>query len=208
MTTQHKDIPEAQLHEPKGVSTAVNKAVYKANGTGSGAWAKLSDADMDYATKANNRFGWNDISDSLYTVGSPLSISSGVRTKITNNALGSQTDTSRLGSIWDSVNNRFLVNDLNAFYIVRVNCKIKAAAAAGTPYVITFETESANGPTVITGNTQILKGGSYVNQVSWTSGVYVGSFINNQALSLYATPDTNITLYELGFVVQRGYVEV
>lgn len=208
MSLQHKDIPDANLHEPKGVSTAANKAVYIANGSGSGAWAKLTDSDQNYSDKTKNKFGWNDVSDNAYTVGSPLSISSGVRTKITNNGLASQTDTSRLGLLWSTANNNFLVNDLNAVYSVRINCKVKAAAAAGTPYVVTFEAESANGPTVISGSTQMIKGGSYVNNLTWTTQFYIGSFINNQTLTIYATPDTNITLYDIGFVIQRTYLEV
>lgn len=41
MTIQHKDIPDAQLHEPKGiVSSAANK-VYVANGAGSGTWKQI-----------------------------------------------------------------------------------------------------------------------------------------------------------------------
>ena len=38
MTVEHKDIPEAGLHEPKGVSTATSKQVYAADGAGSGVW--------------------------------------------------------------------------------------------------------------------------------------------------------------------------
>jgi len=38
MTVQHRLIPEAQLHEPKGISTAVINKVYKSNGAGSGTW--------------------------------------------------------------------------------------------------------------------------------------------------------------------------
>ena len=38
MSIQHKDIPEAQLHEPKGVSTALSGTVYVADGAGSGQW--------------------------------------------------------------------------------------------------------------------------------------------------------------------------
>lgn len=41
-TVQHKAIPEAELHESKGVSTAVDNTFYIANGAGSGVWkAKL-----------------------------------------------------------------------------------------------------------------------------------------------------------------------
>lgn len=39
-TIQHKDIPDAQLHEPKGVAAAAAGYVYVANGTGGGVWKK------------------------------------------------------------------------------------------------------------------------------------------------------------------------
>jgi hypothetical protein len=42
MTIQHKNIIEADLHEPKGVSLANSKTVYVADGAGSGAWVKPS----------------------------------------------------------------------------------------------------------------------------------------------------------------------
>lgn len=38
MTIQHRDIPDAQLHEPKGVSTASSGQVYTSDGAGSGSW--------------------------------------------------------------------------------------------------------------------------------------------------------------------------
>lgn len=42
MTIQHRDIPEAQLHEPKGVSTASLGHVYVATGTGTGVWKDIA----------------------------------------------------------------------------------------------------------------------------------------------------------------------
>lgn len=38
MTTYHQNIPDQYLHEPKGVVTAVDGAVYVADGLGSGNW--------------------------------------------------------------------------------------------------------------------------------------------------------------------------
>lgn len=35
---QHKDLPNAQLHEPKGVNSASVDTAYVANGAGSGTW--------------------------------------------------------------------------------------------------------------------------------------------------------------------------
>lgn len=38
---QHRDIPEAQLHEPKGASTAPIGTSYVSNGAGTGTWRKI-----------------------------------------------------------------------------------------------------------------------------------------------------------------------
>jgi hypothetical protein len=181
--------------------------VYIASGPNAGSWRKIREADLDYTDKTKNIFGWNDISDSQYTSGAPRAVVSATRTQLTNNALAVQTDTSRLGNLWDTTNNRFLINDLNAAYILNVNMKVTAAAAAGTPYQLTLELESANGPTVIRGQTDFIKGGGAVNQKTFAMPIYVGSFINNQFLRLYVTADTNVNIYDVGFVLQRTYKE-
>ena len=46
MTVQHKDIPDAQRHEPKGASTASTNQVYAADGAGSGTWKKLTSNNL------------------------------------------------------------------------------------------------------------------------------------------------------------------
>lgn len=203
----HANLSGADLHEPKGVASAANKTVYKANGSGSGAWAKLTDADMDFSDKTKNVYGWNDVADGLYTSGSPLSITSGTRTKITNNGAAAQSDTSRLGTLWNTTTNTFQIDDLNAVYLIRINMEVKTTATAGTPYSLDIEIESANGPTVVSGQSQFIKGGSTKNQISWTAPLYMGSFINDYDLSIYVKPDANITVYNIGFVIIRSYKE-
>ena len=37
----HKDLTGAELHEPKGVESALSGTVYVANGVGSGSWSNL-----------------------------------------------------------------------------------------------------------------------------------------------------------------------
>lgn len=205
---QHASIPDGQIHEPKGISTATNGQVYVADGSTSGAWQKVNEVDsVDYSDKTKNVFGWNDVSDNAYTSGSPLAITSGTRTLLVNNGLATQSDTSRLGSLWDAVNSKFLINDLNASYILRVNYTATAAAGAGTPYTLLFEMEGGSPVTVFAQTTSFIKGGGYVNKVGITQVFYVGSYINNTDLKLYVTPDTNINLYNIGFVLQRLYKE-
>lgn len=208
MSIDHKDIPNSHLHEPKNIVTASDKTVYVANGSGSGVWRKINEADIDYTDKTKNKFGWNDVADSLYTLASPKAIAASTRTQLTNNALATQTNTERLGTIWDTSTNQFNINDLNASYLVRIAMKVKAAAAAGTPYTVKLEYQSANGPTVILAHDIAIKGGGYENAITYTDSLYFGSFINNFGLSLYVTPDTNITLYDVGFVINRIYKEV
>jgi hypothetical protein len=207
MAIEHKDIPDAQRHEPKGISAATNKQVYLANGSGSGIWSRVFETDLDYTNKAKNVFGWADIADSQYTVGSPLAVAATTRTKLTNNALAPQTDSTRLPGIWNAANNRFLINDLNAAYVLRIQCRVRAVAAAGTPYVVKFEIQSANGPTVIAATDMFIKGGSYDNAIGYATLLYTGSFVNNQPIEVFVTPDTAITLYNIGFTVQRTYKE-
>lgn len=47
MDIQHKNLPDAQLHEPKGVATAANRQVYVADGAGSGVWQKIKSENLE-----------------------------------------------------------------------------------------------------------------------------------------------------------------
>lgn len=46
ISIQHKDIPESDLHEPKGASLAPANRVYISNGLGSGSWQKVPGSAM------------------------------------------------------------------------------------------------------------------------------------------------------------------
>lgn len=46
MSIQHLNIPDAQIHEPKGVVSASAGQVYVANGSGSGVWKKPDSATL------------------------------------------------------------------------------------------------------------------------------------------------------------------
>lgn len=46
MSIQHSAIPDANLHEPKGVVSALAGQVYSANGSGSGTWKRPDSANL------------------------------------------------------------------------------------------------------------------------------------------------------------------
>lgn len=207
MAIEHRLIPDAELHEPKGVVSASSGTTYHANGEGFGTWRFGKPDEVDYSNKSRNVFGWVDIADSQYTSASPRSIAASTRTKLTNNSSGSQTDTSRQNSLWNTSLNSFVISDPNATYLMRIGMKLKASAAAGTPYVVKLELESTNGGIIVLSHDYIIKGGSYENNVSFTDLVYIGPSINGYAMNAYLTSDTAITQYDLGFVIQRLYKE-
>jgi len=56
MSIQHRDIPNAQLHEPKGINTALVDTLYLADGLGSGSWKTLGTYGSQVIT--NNAVGF------------------------------------------------------------------------------------------------------------------------------------------------------
>lgn len=72
MSTQHKNITEADLHEPKGVSTATVNQTYVATGAGTGIWkekvkvytAVLSPALVAANTTAEQTFTFTEVTTS------------------------------------------------------------------------------------------------------------------------------------------------
>lgn len=73
---QHKNIPDAQLHEPKGIAATASNNVYVADGAGGGTWKRIgSDAlaglsgDAGVAGKkvvSNGTNGFNLVTDAAY----------------------------------------------------------------------------------------------------------------------------------------------
>jgi len=88
MAIEHKNIPEAGLHEPKGASTAASDRVYVSNGLGSGEWAKV-DADTLQGTVNNSsEEGMRVVTDGAggFRVEAPTGRSRAMMT-LTNNAI-------------------------------------------------------------------------------------------------------------------------
>jgi hypothetical protein len=206
LAIQHSAIPDNQRHEPKGISTASAGQVYLADGATSGVWRKVRESDLDFTNAANNKFGWNYRVDSQYTSGAPLAITSATKTVITNNGLGALTNTTRpLGITYAA--DSFTPSALNASYVLRVNAKVVAAATAGTPYVCKISLEGGAAPLQFAAQDLFIKGGSYVNDLSATFLFFTGSLNTNQPIKIYFTPDTNTTVHNISWLIQRTYVE-
>jgi hypothetical protein len=205
MAIQHRDIPDAELHEPKGVVTAPSSSTYIANGVGSGTWRKVKESDIDFATAADNKFGWHYRKDSLYTSASPLTLTT-AKTLLTNNGLDPLSNISRpLGISW--TNEQFIPTALNAAYVMRVGMRIKTASPAGTPYVLKVTLEGGLTPLQFAGQDQVVKGGGYVNDMLMSFVFFTGVNNTNQPIRIYVTPDIAMDVYDINYMIQRTYIE-
>lgn len=200
-TIQHKDIADTESHEPKNISTATAGQLYVADGAGSGDWAKLTENEMDFSDKTKNKFGWNLIADSQYTSGSPRAITGTTKTLLTNNTLGGVTDETRLGAIWDDTNSKFLINDLNACYLLRVTYTLSTGAVAYGQW----ELEGGSPAGLIAGYHLIHNTGIVKHTLVFP--FVLTSAINNTDIKLYLTTSTNASLYDVFFQIQRLYKE-
>ena len=60
---------------------------------------------------------------------------------------------------------------------------------------------------MIAGNTHFIKGGSAVNFISQPLPFFVGSTVAGGNLDIYLKPDTNVNIYDVGFILAREYTE-
>ena len=92
---QHKDIPDSQRHEPKGIDSAAQHQVYIANGVGSGSWSKVGSLNLHNLGSDGGVAGKIILTDGANGFNSKVFSSYGVM-GITNNAnsfvIGAATD--------------------------------------------------------------------------------------------------------------------
>lgn len=131
-TIPHSSLTTADLHEPKGISTANSGEVYVSDGTGSGQWTTTKTGHGLYQD--------NSTEQSFGTTPSKVSI----------DGLGSNTIESYLpldirssGTLWDTDNDRLTPVAVGDAYSLRLDLPITSRSA--TNYLIlTFDIGSNN----------------------------------------------------------------
>lgn len=109
---QHRDIPDAQRHEPKGASTAAAGTAYVSDGAGSGSWTNLGAINKGTGTFSQIQVqGWEDQHDTA-TTGTPIAVpGTSTYVYLTNNGAGTYTNESYIlngrSSAWSTGSNQF-----------------------------------------------------------------------------------------------------
>ena len=154
MSLQHKDIPEAGLHEPKGVSTASSGETYQADGLGSGNWALpkvngvgTAQEGMVYKADGLGSASWTYLPHGwgAYSHSGSTQVVNSTASKLVINGSGAATDEDFLpreirvtgDSLWDVVDNKITPITIGDSYTVRVDIPI--ISETGSPVDINVD---------------------------------------------------------------------
>ena len=195
------DLPS--LVSPENVDELVCVDVSDTTSSAQGTTKKITIQNLFNKT---NFFGWANYSDSQYTAVSPLPISSGTRTLITNNTGGTSTNETYLNeaaSLWN--NDALQPVAIGDTYDVRISFYCTPAT---NDQDITLDLDIGTGgsPIKIYEETRrMLKGAGQVNSFVFAIPIFALDtfFINGGRF--YITPSSNITLYGTTIFITKTF---
>ena len=187
MTVQHKDIPEAQLHEAKGASTASVGQILTATGSGTATFQTPEFTKMV--------MGWWDYNDTA-TATTPIALTAaGTEYQLTNNGLGSYTNTTYhlpgITHIWNTSTGYFDFTGLNVGDVVdtRIDIQITTASANNVVDVVIEAGIGGSSYKLKVGTFYFKGAGTY--QVVFPTTLYIGdSNTKNNPARILAKNDT------------------
>ena len=164
MAVQHRNIPDAQLHEPKGVANATSGTVYTADGSGSGDWEypllQGQGSAGAYKIPVLDETGtvqwvWWPFGYGYYQHGTTGQVINTTFSKLQIDGAGANTNTSNLppeirggGDLWDTATDVITPISEEDAYHLRVD--IPVTGETGNPADITVQLDigGTSSPTV------------------------------------------------------------
>ncbi|MBV1952760.1 MAG: hypothetical protein KUG64_11275 [Cycloclasticus sp.] len=225
MTIEHKNITDAELHEPKGVFGASANNVYVSDGAAGGAWTPtitglagaavdkvfVSDGAGGGSFKTAHSHGWENHNDST-TTGAPIALTvAGTFYDLTNDSAGAQQEESyRLpthNEIWNSTTGRFDWSgaglSLGDTVDMRIDIDIINSGANGDFDLKLDMAIGGSFPFSIDIERTYIKSPGTVNVSRWYS-IYIGStdVLNNPAKFSISSDSTGDTVVVNGWYVR------
>ena len=173
--TEHVDLADPELHEPKGVAAAGAGMEYLADGAGSGSWIRIQ--------------GWAQYSDTNTTVATPTqNIATGVRTQMIND--GGTTSLAKdpsdlVDPLWNVTTNKIIPIAVMDTYNGRLS--FSAENYAGVAPYVTVELDIGGALGVIWSETiPLLKSGGQ-QDLSMSIPYFTGSTFLTNGGTIYLT---------------------
>lgn len=219
MAIEHKDIVDAQRHEPKGASTALSSTVYISNGAGSGVWRKIDASEIEGIGSDGGVAGLTVVSDGaggLEFSNTHVHGSMVITNNSTNFALTAVADTTfntpsqftlltGAGAPWASENlhdmtftTDRLTAEVDGIYMINLWMGIGAypssSARVSIRYLLNGITYSSRKPTVKSGGVGAQDQLSGFGLLSLSAGDYVQLTVASDATGNLLINDCNSTL--------------
>lgn len=164
----HKDIPNSEIHEAKGASTATAGQLLTATGSGT----------ATFQTPKTRYMGWWDYNDAA-TAGTPITLSAtATYFPLTNDELGVNTKKTfalpGVADVWDASTNRFDFSDLQIGDTVDIRIDF-SVTTTGANHQITLAIELGLGAapyTLVIDSRNVKTAGTY--QVTRWYSIYIG----------------------------------
>jgi hypothetical protein len=180
MAIQHKNIPDAQLHEVKGAASASSNQILRANGDGT--------ASFWTPTFTNTAQGVWDYNDTLTSTSPILLTTAGAEYQLTNNGAGVNTNTT-YGlpgvSIYNTSTGYFNFSDLKLgdSIDVRVDAELTTTSASNLLTLI-FELGIGTTPYKLNVDQRYFKTAS-AHKVVANAHIYIGNTVTKNGLGRF-----------------------
>jgi hypothetical protein len=153
--------------------------------------------------------GWVNVADSQYTVGSPLTITAGTRTRLTINGNGAATNRAFANGMPSDVwsDDKFKPSDIGECYNLRLTCTV-TQTTSGTGTYATFEADiGTDGSPFIaaTESVSLLKGQGVATQMTISAPFFTLDTFGRNGAKLYLTPSVDITAWGFALFIQRTF---
>lgn len=153
--------------------------------------------------------GWVNVADGQYTVGSPLTITAGTRTRLTINGNGAATNRAFANGMPSDVwsDDKFKPSDIGECYNLRLTCTV-TQTTSGTGTYVTFEADiGTDGSPFIaaTESVSLLKGQGVATQMTISAPFFTLDTFGRNGARLYLTPSVDVSVYALAIFIQRTF---
>lgn len=208
MSIQHKDIPEAQLHETKGASTSTTGQIL----TSTGGAATFQAPAAVSGQMSQGVYDYND----LGTTASPIAlIVAGQQYPLTNDGAGTNTNTTYalpgISNMWNVATNSFDFTGLNLGDTVDIRFDVEYTTGTNdTDIFLVLELGVGGSPYQLTLVGDAGKKSSGLHKILEWNSVYMGdtNTLNNPARLLASADKTNTTVVVNGWYIRPLHTAV
>lgn len=151
--------------------------------------------------------GWKFIQDGRYTSASPLSINSGVKTKITFNLSQlAYQDGKLLDLAYNQTSNKFLPSQVGATYMT--NFRFKAKSSSQNNIVdVTLESPSVSFNPIVADTVTFNKSANTEQFISITQPIFITQDVITNGLEIYITPNGGtLSVYDYSMFIQKTFI--